>query len=214
MKISLSRITYSALASLALMATSADAATILTFGQQQPVNSITSSVAAGTTTFASAGTPITVTNIGGITPPLGAPPIAEIFSFTSSAAVATVGDTTTQGGFSGTFNFGGQVVGTLTGGVLTTRGDTGNFTATNVTFTTLNPAILNQLGITAGQIGGLVGSLSLSLINVAGSGVSFTAQNSGLVSAVPEPASVVMMGMAVVAGLGGMGLRRVKASRA
>jgi len=225
MKLSPIRLAFTALASLAL-ATSADAATILVFGQSNTSTEVvTSTATGGTTTFSSGpgvpATPITVgvTNIGGVTPPPGTT-LPETFSFTSSQAVTGSAGNFTQGGFSGTFSFGNQIVGTLTGGVLTTTtgpaGSTGSFLANNVTFTTLGAGILAQLGNPPLNL--VNGTIAISLANISFSGtsISFTAQNSGLVTAnvIPEPASIVMAGMAVVAGLGGMGLRRIKAARA
>lgn len=229
MKISPFRFAFSALASLAMMGASADAATILIFGQQNATDVVTSTSTGGTTTFSSGPgvpatpIPVVVTNLGGITPPPPGLVVPETFSFTSSAAVTGSGGNLQQGGFSGSFSFGTQVVGNLTGGILSTftgpNGTTGSFNSSNVTFTTLGPAILTQLGITAAQLNLVVGTLSFSLNNINPSPqgtLTFTAQNSGLITAnvIPEPASVVMTSMALVAGLGGLGLRRVKASRA
>lgn len=225
MKFSPIRLAFTALASLAL-ATSADAATILVFGQSNTSTEVvTSTATGGTTTFSSGpgvpATPIVVgiTNVGGVTPPPGTT-LPESFSFTSSAAVTGSAGNFTQGGFSGTFSFGTQVVGTVANGVLTTSsgpgGTIGSFTASNVSFTTLGAGILAQLGNPALNL--VNGTLSIALSNVSfnGTSLSFTARNAGLVDAnvIPEPASIVMAGMALVAGLGGMGVRRMKAARA
>jgi hypothetical protein len=229
MKISPVRFAFSALASLAMMGASADAATILIFGQQNANDVVTSTVQGNTTTFSSGpGVPaapinVVVTNLGGVTPPPPGLVVPETFSFTSTAAITGSGGNLQQGGFSGSFSFGTQVVGTLTGGVLSTftgpNGTTGSFNSSNVTFTTLGPAILAQLGITAAQLNLVTGTLSFSLNNInpaAPATLTFTAQNSGLITAnvVPEPASVVMTSMALVAGLGFVGLRRSKVARA
>jgi len=219
---------FLALASLALLAmsTSASSATILVFGQSNTSTDIvTATNAGGLTTFSSGpgipAAPITVgvTNIGGVTPPPGTT-LPETFSFTSTAPVTGSAGNFSQGGFNGTFSFGTQVVGSVTGGILDTtsgpNGATGSFQATNVTFTTLGPAILAQLGI-PGIVPGLGGTLSFSLVLTSvPTSLNFTAQNSGLVTAnvIPEPASLVMASLSVVAGLGCFGVRRFKASRA
>jgi len=214
-------------ASLA-MASSANAATILIFGQANTsTDVVTATNSGGTTNFFTGpapGAPITVdvTNIGGGTPPPGST-LPETFNFTSTAAVTGSAGNFTQGGFSGTFSFGAQVVGSITGGVLTTltgpNGTTGSLLATNVSFTTLGPAILAQLGFPplGPTPAGIGGTLSISLNgfvpSVPGT-LNFTAKNAGLVDAsvIPEPASVVLASISVIAGLGCYGLRRVKAS--
>jgi len=230
MKISPLRIAFSALASLA-MATSANAATIMTFGQQTNVNSVISSGTALTT----AGTPVVISNLGGFPQPqppaTQAPVFLETFNFTTAAAPTGTPGNLTQDSYTGAFSFtaGGvpQVAGTLSGGILSTftgpLGTTGSFNSSNVTYTLLPAAVLAQLNVTAAQVAaGLVrGTIVLGLNNLLPNPsptLAFTAQNAGILTAevavVPEPASVVMTGMALVAGLGGLGLRRIKASRA
>jgi len=218
---------FLAVASLALLAmtTSANSATILVFGQANTNTDVVRVAnAGGTTTFSTGSalpaTAITVgiTNIGGVTPPPGTT-LPELFTFTSTAAVVGAGGNFTQGGFSGAFSYDGQVAGNVTGGVLTTltgpNGTTGSFLATNVTFTTLGAAILAQLGnppLTA--VGGTL-SISLnSFIPAIPGTLNFTARNAGLIDAtvVPEPASVVMASISVIAGLGCFGLRRFTSS--
>jgi len=227
MKLSPVRLAFAALASLAMMGTSANAATIFIYGQQNATDVVTATSSGGSTFFGSGvdGPPadgifVTVTNIGGATPPPGTPALLETFDFRSTGPITTTAAGTTQTGFTGSFSFGTQVIGTVTNGVLTTsvsgQNTSGSFRSDNVTFTTLGAAILAQLGI-PGIVPGLSGSLSISLINLQGNPatLNFTAQNSGTISAtVPEPASVVMTSMALVAGLGCFGLRRAKASRA
>jgi len=223
-------IRFLALASLGLLAmtTSANSASILVYGQTNTSTEVvTSASSGGTTTFHTGpdgvATPITVgiTSIGGVTPPPGTT-LPELFSFTSTAAVSGSGGNFTQGGFNGTFSFGTQVAGTVTNGILNTtfgpNGTTGSFQATNVTFTTLGPAILAQLGI-PGVGAGVPGTFSMSLNTFNPSpppSLNFSARNSGLLDAnlVPEPASVVMASLSVIAGLGLFGLRRFNASRA
>lgn len=223
-------IRFLALASLALLAmtTSANSATILVYGQTNTSTEVvTANSSGGTTTFHtgpdSATVPITVgiTNIGGVTPPPGTT-LPETFTFTSTAPVTGSGGNFTQGGFSGTFSFGTQVIGTVTGGILNTTvgptGTTGSFQAPNATFTTLGPGILAQLGIPGvGAVAGGTLSISLGTFSpTALTSLNFSARNSGLVdaNAVPEPASVVMASISVIAGLGLFGLRRFNASRA
>jgi len=222
------------LASLA-MASSANSATILIFGQQSNNDVVTSNTVAGLTTFKSGNgaaalpIPVTISNIGGVTPPAGTT-LNETFSFTSSAPITGSGGNFSQAGFAGTFSYvptvgAAQVIGTLTNGVLSTfsgaNGTTGSFNSSNVTFTTLGAAILAQLGI-PGIVPGVTGTFSLSLngfVPPTVTNLNFVAQNSGLVTAtapnpIPEPASVVMASISVIAGLGCVGLRKFRAARA
>jgi len=234
MKLSPVRFAFAALASLAMMGTSADAAIIFVYSQQNVSDVVTVQSSGGSTILTTGidGPPaepinVVVSNLGGITPPsnpqTGAPfTLAETFDFRSSGPITTTAAGTTQTGFAGSFSFGNQVIGNVTNGVLTASGSGANasasFRSDNVTFTALGAAILAQLGI-SGITPGLTGAISIALTpNIGGNvtGLNFTAVNSGNISAnvVPEPASVVMTSMALVAGLGCFGLRRAKASRA
>jgi len=228
MSLKLSRFAIAGLALLA-MTTSANSATILIYGQSNASTEVvTSTTGVGGTTFHTGpdgvAVPITVgvTSLGGATPP-GGTTLQETFNFTSSAPVSGSGGNFTQGGFSGSFSFGNQVIGTLSNGTLSTQfgtnGTTGSFQSSNVSFTTLGLAILNQLGIPASGVSGIGGTLSMSLGTFSPSAITslnFSARNGGQfdASAIPEPASVVMASISVIAGLGCFGLRRFYASRA
>lgn len=223
----------SATLSLAFLATfslasSTNAAPILDFGQSSGANTITSSNAGNNTTLATTGTQVGVTALAGVSAPAGTF-FTENFSFTSSQAPVGSDGNITQGGFNGTFSYLApngvvQVAGTVTNGTLSTvtnglGGTTANFNASNVTFTTVAPAILQTAFGSVPALNTLTGNFSLTLNNLnptTTTSLNFTARAGGIITAqvVPEPASVVMASMAVVAGLGGVGLRRFKASRA
>jgi len=228
MKFSPVRFAFSALASLA-MAASANSAEILNFGQAGPPgNTITSTNAGNNTTLSTTGTLIQVSALAGVQ----APPntiFTENFSFTSSTAPTGSDGNISQVGFSGTFQYVAsngvvQVAGNVTNGTLSTvtngsGGTTANFNASNVVFTTIAPAILTQAFGAIVPLNTLTGNYSLTLNNLIPfqtTSLNFTARAAGIITAqaVPEPASVAMTSMALVAGLGGLGLRRIKASRA
>jgi hypothetical protein len=216
MRFSLIRVPAIALlASFALLAHEAGAATILIFGQTNSTDVITESISGSTVTLTSGagGTavsiPASITNIGGVTPLGGSLSGFETFTLTS---------TTGPGGYSGTIVFsqlangGGLPIltATVTGGLLTLNGGAAGFTANNTVFSNVNPAILAQVGLPT-----FAGSTSLSFVNLTPTSNGFTAQNSGLFSsAVPEPASIVSGCIAVLAGLGCLGVRRIRASAA
>jgi len=229
MKISPLRIAFSALASLA-MATSANAAPILDFSQSSPGNTVVSDNTGNNTTFStSVPTQVLVGAVAGVP----APPntlYTETFSFTSNQAPVGSGGNITQGGFSGTFTYTNtltgvvQVAGSVQNATLSTitngpGGTTATFNASNVTFTTIAGPILTQAGLPA-NVGLLNGTYSLTLNNLnpnITTSLDFSGRAAGIITAqvaVPEPASVVMTSMALVAGFGGLGLRRIKASRA
>jgi hypothetical protein len=147
-------------------------------------------------------------------------------------------------GFNGTilisaapFNTGGGGQNILTAVIVNGRADAngaaGGFNAssfssnggnpTSVTLTSANPFVQIALGLPGGPTSGPVqGAVSLALVNItppqAGSGFSsFTAQNTGnfsTVSAIPEPASFLSAGTAILAGLGCFGWSRRKSSKA
>jgi len=216
------------------LANTTNAAEILNFSQQTPGNVITSTNAGNNTTFSVTNPAATVvaSKVGGaIAPPNTL--FTETFSFTSSTApVNTGGGNVSQGGFNGTFTyFDAQLNLTVAGNVQNATlslvnngsgGSTGNFNASQVTFTNITPAILQTAfnGATP-PLNTLIGNFSLTLNDlnpVNPTSLNFQASATGIITAqitsVPEPASIVMASLALVAGLGGVGLRRIKASRA
>jgi hypothetical protein len=212
MRFSLIRFAIAGLASLAL-ANSVGAATILQFNQVSPNDVVTETISGGTITLATGlgtvGTPIPASygNIGGQVPPVTG---FETFTLTS---------TTGLGGFSGTITFTTgatlQLTDVLTNGLLTINGGAATLSSSNSSFTfPAGGAISTQ--IAAGTGTSAFGSSALSFSNVTFTGTTGgTAQNSGTFStAVPEPASLVSGGLALLAGLGYFGVRRFKTSRA
>ena len=211
---------FTFLAAFAL-ANSANAATILIFGQQSTTDVVTERVV-GTTTVLTSGPgttasaiPVSITSLGGVTPPGGSILGFETFTLTSPT-VASAGATSLDN-FSGTIQIsqtaGGVSVltGTVTNGLLTLTGTAGTFSSGSTTFTNLSPAIVAQIGATSGT-----GGSALSFSNVTGTiPTGFTAQNAGNFStAVPEPASLVSGSIALLVGAGFFGFRRLKASKA
>jgi hypothetical protein len=219
----LSRVLAVAFLATLTLANSAGAATILVFGQSNAADDITERVVGATTQLISgSGTtataiPVSITNLGGITPPGGAIAAFETFTLTSPS-VAGAGATSLDN-FSGTIQFsqtpGGVSIltATITNGLLTLTGTSGTFSTGTSVFTNLNGAIIAQLGGATTATGGS----ALAFSNVSGTIASgFTAQNSGDFAAnpIPEPASLISGSFAVLAGLGLFGLRRFKASKA
>jgi len=209
------------------LASTTNAAPILDFSQSTPANTVTSTG----TNLSTTGTVTTVGALAGVQ----APPntlFIETFNFTSAAAPTGTDGNQTQGGYNGTFSYVNQatgvlqVAGTVTGATLSTvtngtGGTTGNFNASNVTFTTIAAPILQTaFGGATPALNTLVGNFSLTLNNLTPAtttSLAFTGRAAGIITAtqaVPEPGSVVMASMALVAGLGGLGVRRFKASRA
>jgi hypothetical protein len=221
------------LASLAV-ATSVDAAAILQVQQQDNTQTpIVFSASGSTTTVSTTGTGAT-----GLTPPgwvpvlvkIGAAPIAQpaFMSFTSALTSSAVATTTNgqinQGGYSGTiqFNF-TSTPATLTN-ILTVTFTNGTFSGAvggnsvaltaaqppnSVTYVSnTNPELvagLNQRDFSL-SFSGLTSPLALTGSTIGNNSASVTGTFSG--SVVPEPASVVMMSISAIAGLGYYGFRR------
>jgi len=214
------------------LASTTYAGPILDFTQATPgnVNITSTNVGNNTTLAVTSPTNVAVGKVVGQTAPPGTQYV-ETFTLSSTTAPSGSDGNITQGGFSGSFSYalpgvGGavQVAGNVTGGILTTvtngaGGTTVNFNTSNVQFTTIAPAILLQaFGSTTIPLSSLIGTFQLALTPASPNltGLNFTASAGGAITAqsVPEPASVVMASMALVAGLGGVGVRRIKASRA
>jgi len=226
-------------ASLAL-STSASAATILQFSQQTSSDFVSATASGGSTTLNTNGPassptsiPITITQLGNL--PNQSISAFETFlpALSSTAAISggvengfngTIIISTLAGGAGGNF-----LTAVITNGRLSANGAAGGFEAasfttnggnpTSVTLTSANPNVIAALG----GAGPLPGAASLSLVNITptqsggASFVSFTAQNTGNFStatAIPEPASFLSAGTAILAGLGCFGWSRRKSSRA
>jgi len=229
MKFPLSRVLAVAFLAAFTLANTGNAATILIFGQQNtapPNPDVVTETHSGNTTTLTTGPsasgatiPIQFTNLGGLPNP--APPNNVGFeTFTLTSTTAAVG--TQQGGFSGTISFttGANGTGnnfltlTITGGVLTLNGATAGFTANNV-------AATSGFGAVQAVLGGPTGFADISIAfadRTATSATTFTSTNGGPVSTaagvIPEPASIVMASISVLAGLGCFGWRRFKAPKA
>jgi len=210
------------------LASTTNAAPILDFSQSTPGNTVTSTGTNLSTTL----TQVLVGAVAGVP----APPntiYTETFSFTSAAAPTGSPGNQMQGGYNGTFTYTNlatgvvQVAGTVTNAVLSTfttpggtGGTTASFNASDVDFTTVAPAILQQaFGTTAIPLNTLTGTYSLTLNNLnpqTSPTLAFTGRAAGIITAqvIPEPTSVVMASISLVAGLGCMGVRRFKASQA
>lgn len=215
---------------LAFLATTANAASILEFSQSTPGTAVTSANSGNNTTIsANPGTTVLASKVGGVQ----APPsqiYTEAFSFTSNTAPSGSGGNISQGGFSGLFTYvnpqnGNTVAGRVDNATLSivtngSGGTTANFNASQVTFSNISPAILQAaFGTSNIPLGTLIGNFSLTLNDLNPTNpnsLSFQASAGGIITAnvVPEPTSIVIASMALVAGLGGVGLRRIKASRA
>jgi hypothetical protein len=233
MRFTLSRFAIAVLASLAL-ATSASADTILAFSEAAPATAVITGTSSGgvtTLTTPAGGILVDIGTFGG-QPFIGQ--AIETFStpLTSGATATNTGGVIDQVGFGGTITFTGAVGGpfagmslltaTFTGGTLS--GNLGGNSAglnssqppSTVTFTSAIPQIQALIAAAPGR------SLSLSFagllpsVGITGNQFSnFTTPNSGIFSTVvPEPTSVVMASISVLAGLGCFGLRRIKALRA
>jgi hypothetical protein len=225
-------------ASLAL-STSASAATVLQFSQQTSSDFVSATVSGSTTTLNTNGPassptsiPITITQLGN----LPNQNISAFETFLPALNSTTASVDGVKNGFNGTIIISQGINGTggnfltavITNGQLTANGMAGGFNAStgtsnggspsNVILTSANPNVQAALG----GPGPIAGAASLSLVNIApaqgGAGfVSFTAQNTGNFSTafvIPEPASFLSAGTAVLAGLGCFGWSRRKSSKA
>lgn len=234
MRIRSLRLAFATLASLAFAA-STDAAAILQFQQQNPLNTpvLATNPNPNTTVLSTTGPGST----GGFVPVfvtlLGSPTAQPAFmsfttQLTSGASATQMGQAINQDAFTGTISFNFQPTNaaatniltvTFTGGLLSglANGNSATFSASappsNVTFSSGIAAI--QAAINADAAGGRNFALGLSgLTNpftITGSTVAgFQASVAGTFSTnpIPEPSSLVMASMAVIAGLGGVGLRR------
>jgi len=225
-------------AALAL-SSSASATTVLQFSQQTNTDFVAAAVSGATTTLTTHGPspasplsiPITITQEGNNqNTSISA---FETFSPALTSNTASSGSPPTQPGFNGTI-----IISSLTGGAganfltavvtngrLDASGAAGGFIAatgslngglpSNVVLTSADPNIVPLLGTT--------NAVSLSLVNInpvqPGAGfTSFTAQNTGnfssVITAIPEPASFISAGTALLAGFGCFGWSRRKSSQA
>jgi hypothetical protein len=229
--ISIRSLVLASLASLA-MATSSSAVTILQFGQTNPVGFITA-VASGATTrlttnslVAPGSEPIKITNIGGT---LLATPIDAFETFidvvsTGTATTpagtiqqlysGTIAITSGAGGTGGNFltaTFQNAVLSGLAGGGSASL--VGSRPPQSVLFTSNLAAIIPLIAGDPPENFALSFSNLSPALGITGSTISgFAAQNTGTFSTgtavVPEPSGLAMAGMALIAGLGGLGWRR------
>jgi len=203
------------------LASTANAATILGYSQTAPTTEVVTERIVGTTTQLITGTGATATpisiligNIGGQTTSQ-----AAFVNFTlTSPNVASPG-ATSLGGFSGVINI------TLTQApvptILTSTISNGTLTlGPNGTASLLADSVFTGYppgGAIALQVGGppAFGGTTLGFSNVSGPLTGFTANNVGTFStAVPEPMSLVSGSIAVLAGVGVFGYRRLRPSKA
>jgi len=235
----LPRILFAAacVASLAL-STSASAATILQFSQRSSSDFVSATVSApSSTTLNTNGPaatptriPITITQLGN----LDNQNIQAFETFIPSLSSNGSISGGIQNGFNGTIlisqnpdGTGNFLTAVVTNGRLSANGASGGFeaasgttnggAATSVILTTANLNVAAALG----GLGPIAGAVSLALINIDpqqnGIGLTgFRAQNQGSFStvAIPEPASLLSAGTALIAGLGCFGWARRKSSPA
>jgi len=237
MRSSLIRFAFAGLAALAL-ATSASAATILQFKQTSSVPpdqvTATNTGTPGTTVLTTGsalvpgGIPVDLT-IGPAT--ISANEFFVAPGLTSGVGGATLsGTTVSQDGYSGTIQFIGTGVNagvniltaTFTGGTLSgalngaSAGLNASAPTNNVVFTSAFAPVIALMGGNNVPGGFNISFSNIPALTISNNSIaSFTAQNSGTFSTavIPEPTSIVMAGMSVVAGLGFHGLRRLSSSR-
>jgi hypothetical protein len=202
-----------ACATALLLASSANAGTVLQFGEANPADSVTATNTAGITTL-SANLAVLVTNFNGVPFPFGIA-MFETLSAVSTGAATSTGSTITQD-FSGIVTFSSLPEGagtlfltaTFANAVFSGSGNSGslNATAPNVVFTSSQATF----GPDAGMSLGFSNIDALSVSN--GSIASFAAQDSGTFSAaVPEPSALCLASFAAVIGtLAAYGKKRMK----
>jgi hypothetical protein len=223
------------------LSTPASAATILAFSQPSTTDFVLATGGNPDTLtthgpVTSPGSiPITITQLGVL--PMQSIPGLETFSPVLTSNVAGGGPSPTfQNGFNGTIVIStatdpNVLTAVITNGRLEASGSSGSFTASTggsnangpstVTLTSDNAAVIAAMG-GSGSTFTTPGAVSLTLNGIApvqtGSGFSsFQAQNTGnfsTVSTIPEPASFLSAGTAILAGLGCFGWSRRKSSQA
>jgi hypothetical protein len=226
------KIAFASLASLA-MATAADAAAILQFTQQNTnLAPFVFTQSGTTTTITSTGAgvtngtwiPVNVV-IGNTGTPVTQPAFMAITQpITATGGATTTGGTVNQGDYTGRIEFNFAPSSTPASNILTVNftggllsGNAGGNSATlsasqppdTVTYTSvLFPTLVAGLNQNNFGIGfsGLTSPLTVTGGTVGSNAGSGSGTFSGAV--IPEPASVVMMSISVVAGLGFYGLRR------
>lgn len=206
---------------------SANAGTVLAFGQLNPSDTITATESGGVTTLSTAGNadgggvsiPVLASSYLGVPQPLGLLMYETFVNVTSTGAATSSGGTVSQA-YSGTIEFTSAPGGagtlflsvTFSGGNQAFTGSAGGASASlnasepgdSVMFT-----IPGQLASNAGMslsFSGLTPGLGITGGSVAG----FGAQNSGTFSAtvVPEPGTLALASIAVV--FGSFGFRRAR----
>src|SRR5690242_21115132 len=194
------------LCTVVLLAATASATTILTFGQTGSTNTITGTTNGTTSTITGTNVAITVTQIdAGIATPFSA---FLNLSATSTAPATTLSGNVTQN-FSGTFSITSGAGGTGTNFLSGSFSDTvfGAASGASLTLSVSQPpdsVSFNSNVIAAGELG-LTRAISLSFANVTpgvnisnGSPGSFSSSVSGTFSAnvgrVPEPATLALLG--------------------
>jgi len=235
MKISPLRIAFATLASLA-MASSANAAAILSFAQQFNAQTpIVATTSGSTTTLTTTGQGAT-----GAIPPGWIPVLVNIgnqssavpafMSFTtaltSGTAATQTGTTINQDSYTGTIQFNFAAAPTaatniltvqFTGGVLsgTAGGNSATFSASSppstVTFSSAIPELQALIAASTGRNFGLgLSGLTSALAIINNTIAPFNASIGGTfsTSVVPEPSSLVMAGIPALLGLGFVGFRR------